>query len=489
MLKAAGRLLFLLNPLTKAKGVKEKIMFRKMFTSFTVLLLGILMLAQAPAAVAASHDAREDVSGPEAVLTVGKILKASQAGAFPQGITDFDFEIERLRAWDNANVSTALSGKAIPKEEMPMPEPETAAHKSVTVSGDKAAVRIGDFSAASSADTDLEKIRTAPVTIRFSKAGYYVYRVKETGSLPAAVPGVHYDDHEYFMVIYVCNKTDQAGNTVDGVYVHNITSYRNQSGKEDYQPDLSDIAQVTDNQGSAAGENNETNLSKVGTSTPEHPDRLEAYRFWNDVITGDIILSKNVTGSLGDRTKKFEFQITLKGLDKDSSYSVTGTPQGGSASSESVIIESASKGTVLEAGKAFRPDSSGEAELLVKLRDDEKIILKGIPEGALYKIREAASDHLASYELSSDNRETEAGKAPVMVKTSNRNEAKETALSTEEETMDQTDGTVTVSFTNDRGIAVVTGVNMMSLPFGIAGAILLLMMILLFFRKEDEEEI
>lgn len=422
--------------------------------------------------------------GNTATVTLGKILTVARADDFPK-VSDFVFSIEAIRAWDNANVNTAESGEVIPAAEMPMPAAVSTAHRAVTVNGTKATVQVGDFenataanhSAGYGADTATRRTRTAPVDITFAKAGYYLYKVREVGSIPEntadnyavspvkTVPGVDYDDNEYFMVFYVCNRIDQDGNTTDGVYVHSITSFTNSSGSETYTPNLTDIQNVTDNAGRPAGENTgQVNkdgtvthaLGKVGVSDSKSPNRLEAYRMWNAYVSSDLVLKKNVTGNLGDRTKEFEFTVSLTGLEKSKAYTTSAAAED-TGDVSSVQIAEVTVGTK-KSGQEFSSNSSGEATLLVKMKDDDVFVINGLPMTAQYVIREAASDHVAKYEITSSNPSQGSDKAVIAKAGATNGTASDKALATVTETADRYDKTVTVLFTNNRDLAAITGV-------------------------------
>ena len=433
------------------------------------MLAACLMLsAMMPmSADAATHDALEDASSSTATLQMGKILTSNHAGKFPSTLKTVRYKLTAVKGFDNANERTDVSGKVLDAAELPMPAESASEDHKVTVNGTTAEITVGDFRTSDeSTDTSTQRKRVTPVQITYDKAGYYVYKLTEEGSNPENIPGVTYDDHSYFVVVYVANCTDSDGNTVNGVYVHNITSYRNESGSETYPPDLSDIAGVTDNHGTLASNNTESILAKVGSSPSSDPDRLEAYRFWNNATVQDLVLTTNVTGNLGDRTKDFEFTVRLTGLEPSTVYTTDEAADGtGAATSENAVLVRAEKGAIQD--RVIVSDEDGNATFLVRLSDDENLVLNGIPVSADYLVTEHASDHIASVVL------TGSKSSPVIVKASDANEDSETALSTEEETVDRDDGTMTVQFINRRNLATVTGVPEATGPaalLAIAGA-------------------
>ena len=439
------------------------------------------------------------VNGNTATVTLGKILTTNAANRFPE-ITDFVFTIEAVEGWNNANVSTAASGADITAANMPMPQSSAAAHQSVTNSGIKSWVLVGDFQdttasnrdSAAGADTSTRRTRTTPVNITFSNAGYYVHKVKEEGSIPnntssdyttapvKNVKGVDYDNNEYFMVFYVCNKVDESGNTTDGVYVHSITSYTNESGSQAYKPNLTDIRGIPDNGGNAAGANTGSigsdgvvrhNLGKVGASDPQTPNQLEAYRMWSGYVTHDLVLKKNVTGNLGDRSKLFEFTVTLTGLVNGGTYVTNEAAANGGATSN-VVIDSVTAGTK-NSGNSFTATAQGTATLVVKMADDGIFVINALPMTAQYAVSEAASDHAASYTVTSSNELTSGNTAVIGTASGTNGSTVQTALATGTETVDRYDDTVTIQYTNDRNLATITGVP--GMDYMAAAAVLLLL--------------
>ena len=447
--------------------------------------LALSMSVPSFAASGTAADPVQDKSSDTATIYVGKDLAVSQAGKFPS-VTDFNFELEAVRAWDNANTDAKKSGEVIPVSEMPMPAVSSEDHRKVALTDEgKAEIQAGSFAGdanTSKADTDTEKYRSTPVNIRFTKAGYYMYRIRETSSTPDKIPGMAYDPDSYYVVVYVCNKTDENGNTVSGVYVHDITSYRN-SIDTDHKPDLSDIQNITDNGGTPAAENNYDNLAKVGKSDPEPgtdpetghpkgPDKLEAFRFFNDQTTHDVVITNNVTGNLGDITKEFEYTVTITGLEKNKEYT-TGTDAEGKTDKKSTSASAeiqdvtGGKGAVDPSAKTFTSDAEGNATFMMKLADDEVMVFNALPATAQYSVEEHASDHIASYTSESTEPDTWIMAAPEKA-----NAHSDTALSTGKETVDavsnvpgrsqlaseDNDGTVTINFRNHRDLLTPTGV-------------------------------
>ncbi len=410
----------------------------------------------------------------------------------------------------------------------------------------------------------MRRTRVTDVSFSFSKAGYYMYKIEEVGSSPNGsirdlsalkkdVAGVDYDDNTYYVVFYVCNKED-AGNTTDGVYVHTITSWTNGNGT-DFKPDnsmrtsdeladaknwLNDLMQSQDvdskyntgsgdgghdaelntgrvNNSNSSGPSTVThdNLGKVGISTPENPNYLEAYRMWNGQITHDVVLRKNVTGNLGDRTKEFVFEVKLTGLEANQTYT-TDVPaeETGDVTSPSVKMYDMTPASSLSAdGKSFTTDSTGAVSFKVKLKDDDVLVVNSLPRSASYEVKEQASDHVAQYNIISSNNSGAGGaicakkavgyrEVPVFTETGHTpggnddahlgkaNKDANAELSTETEFVDRYDDTVTIIFQNNRDVATLTGIA--GLDYMVYAAVLALLfaaaLMIVRRRREYAEE-
>lgn len=521
-----------------------------------------------------STEARQANSSDTGTIRLGKILTVNQKGKFPN-IEDFVYKITPVAAWDNANKSTSKSGSAIAAADMPLPAESPASHHNINVTGSSpwsALVAIGNFKNASEDNTSsiygdkdhkyvnsdewsntemidegLRRTRVTDVSFKFTKAGYYMYKVEEVGSSPNGgirdlsslkkdVAGVDYDDNTYYVVFYVCNveassdkeansfgQGTRSGDTMDGVYVHTITSWTNGSGT-DYKPDNSmrtsdDLADaqnwindlmesqdvdsshrtdygdgghsaakntggVDNNNSSGPSTVTHDNLGKVGISTPQNPDYLEAYRMWNGQITHDVVLKKNVTGNLGDLSKEFVFEITVTGLEANQTYT-TDVPAEFTedVTSANVKMYDMSPAACLAAdGKSFTTDSTGAVTFKVNLKDDDVLVINALPRSASYRIKEQPSDHVAQYNIVSSNMSAGGGSdlpdikaagysyMPVFAETEHTPGGTDAAhlgkansdankeLSTETEFVDRYDDTVVIIFKNNRDLATITGI-------------------------------
>ena len=182
--------------------------------------------------------------------------------------------------------------------------------------------------------------------------------------------------------------------------------------------------------------------SLVGYNEPQ----AGGNRTGNDVtftVSSDMILKKEIAGKLRDDTKKFEFEVSLTGLKPNTVYRFE-TMSG-------ATVTKASLGTLSDG--SVKTTASGEATILVKAAGKQGIEFLDLPIGSRYRVREATSDHIASYKITTDTSD------PVIVSAEKANTVNKKELSTSVETIDKKDGLQTVTFTNTRNAAPVTGVN------------------------------
>lgn len=176
--------------------------------------------------------------------------------------------------------------------------------------------------------------------------------------------------------------------------------------------------------------------SETETLVAEHKDRsgTEATNSQIVEIYQDIKVKKNVTGNLGDLTKRFEFTAEFTGLEPDQGYVIEGDDE-----------------------KIFMADASGNASAVINLKDGQEVVIRGIPKGATYKVTEAASDHVASYKVVSEDMADKGAKI-IRAEGSNGSEASK-ELSTAVEKVDLFDGTVVILWENNRDLATLTGIQ------------------------------
>ncbi len=165
-----------------------------------------------------------------------------------------------------------------------------------------------------------------------------------------------------------------------------------------------------------------------------------------EVLT-DLILAKDVRGTLRDTSKRFEFTVALSGLRPETSYRLS--REGGG---ELYRVKAGKK-----TADGFQADETGAANIVVRLKGGQQIRLADLPCGCSFQVTEAPSDHFASYAITGD------GEDPGIVTASDANTVNRAALATAEETIDPGDGVQTVTFTNTRDTGVITGLRLPSI--------------------------
>ena len=160
-------------------------------------------------------------------------------------------------------------------------------------------------------------------------------------------------------------------------------------------------------------------------------------------IYQDLKIKKKVTGNLGDLSKVFEYTAEFSGLVPGQAYTVEGFD-----------------------GKVFNADQSGNAVIPLKLTDGRSVTIKKLPKGAKYQITEAPSEHAAEFRVFPEDK---ADKDAVIVQASGSNSEDVTKeLSTALETVDLFDGTVVISWENNRDLAALTGIG--GIDYGVYAA-------------------
>ena len=129
----------MINRLTKGKILN--ILLCIVLTAAAAVSWAVLDLEDASAAVDLS---RQNASGDTATIKMGKILTSAQDNKFP-AVTDFSYTLERIKAWDNSNVSSSKNGTDIARQDIPMPAASSQASHTISVEGDSATVAIGNF--------------------------------------------------------------------------------------------------------------------------------------------------------------------------------------------------------------------------------------------------------------------------------------------------------------------------------------------------------
>lgn len=270
----------------------------------------------------------------------------------------------------NKNYKLANEGTTAPAETFDftiVPSGVTDAAEGVTVANmpvpTLGSAAFTDGTTATVAGTDVE---IAVTNLNYTSVGVYTYKIKEVAGNTA---GVTYSDDEIAMKVTVIN-----GDTA-GTFAVQSVSY----------------------------------TGKAGT---------KAESFKNVYSAGSLAVSKTVTGNLGDKTKYFEFKVTLTG-EEDKTYAESYAVTGGSNNTNPTSIKVGEETTFL-------------------LKDGDTIEIANLPYEVTYTVTETAAEGYT----------TKVGEVVT-------NEASGTINA----------ATQTAAFTNDKKGDVDTGVVLDTLPY------------------------
>ena len=141
------------------------------------------------------------------------------------------------------------------------------------------------------------------------------------------------------------------------------------------------------------------------TTLPEQPG-------WpHDNNTASLTVAKNVVDPYGSASGEYTFTVELMGLDANATYAYTLT----------------NASNVTSALQPFGTDAQGDATLSLTLGDHEYLQFGALPEGARFRVTEDGGNYINSYVINS---------AGNIIRNNDRVSAKDSALSTQLETID-----------------------------------------------------
>lgn len=263
----------------------------------------------------------------------------------------------------------------------------------------------------------IKNLSTEPVT----------YTIKCTEESEEAIPGTHQikDDLAHGILKLVpdtldISVTEGSSYTVDKQDNEGVWVTFESARAEGIRPEITITYQATVNWDKYTGG------SIINTADVTH--EME--------VVNNLIISKSVTGNLGDLTKRFMFRTELSGLAPDTEYSI--------ANNGADFVSGSDTASDEESG-VCKTDSEGFAIMYFTMKDDDSVSFEGLPAGTSFKVEEEASDHDPSYVVKQGG---------SVIKQDSGEEGND--LSTGEVTMGD-NGSCSVEFTNDRNIAPVTG--------------------------------
>ena len=403
----------------------------------SALFAGVMILAMSATAFAMTPAAYS----PDANITVGKTLTATQAGEWPDTAA-FTFNLEAF-SYTAGPDTTNPAYTAYTKANLPMPASGTA-NTAAALNGDSAmaeTITVSGFAKSSTGTTETVSATTGNAT--YTQAGVYTYKVNEI--IPAIQePGVTYDTNVYYVNVYVTNVLNDNGTPLLGtnglpvVNVSNITAYKGTNGATDpTAPDFGGVAAGTS-----------TTDAKIGIAAPAATDgtaRNIAYPFTNDYTTTDLTVTKKVTGTMADINKEFSFTLDLKNSHdaadtRSYAYQVwsMGADETKGGADDAIVTTTGKSGTLTNGGT-------------FTLKHDEYIVITGLATGEKATVTETgATDYITTIV----NQNGAAADAAVTAKT-----VGEKTISTLAGEINQQD------FVNNKEAVTPTGIALESIPF------------------------
>lgn len=193
-----------------------------------------------------------------------------------------------------------------------------------------------------------------------------------------------------------------------------------------------------------------------GTKTPIKVDEIA-----NTYKVADLVVTKTVSGNLGDKNKYFPVEVTLtpsEGKTVRSDITITG---------ETITETDKVVGTIA-AGDGW--DAEHAKTVTIWVKDGSTITFKNVPENVTYTVKETeATEHLSA--ASDEPNNPDAYLVGGEVKTA--------------ATISAT-GTNKVDLTNKKDVTIDTGVNMETVPYIMLLAVAMIGIAVLALRKREE---
>jgi pilin isopeptide linkage protein len=281
-----------------------------------------------------------------------------------------------------------------------------------------------------------QKYAVQEITVDLSQVTYTepgIYRYVITENAPTEQGVTIYDDATRILDVYI-NSDDDGVLSRAGIVMHRST----------------DVSPAT-----------ETN----NTYDNEDSSKPKPSGFTDLYTTYDLTLKKNVTGNQGDRSRYFEFTVTLSGAEVGTIYNVDlASAQG------TVTVDGEEKTNA--ASLTIGDDQTVTATYYLK--HDQSIVIHGLTADTKYSVQEVIDDkdgYTVSYTVDTD--------ADGTVDTTVEDSSDKLCADTE-----MGDSSDIVEFTNDREGAVPTGVILEVAPYALAVGIAIALLLFLKLRKK-----
>ena len=354
----------------------------------SMMLTTILVLSMSTVAFAATTDSTAGKFTDEESITITKEYVATHAGTTSPKET-FGFTIERgaLLAEGGEKVYLKDAAVGVTSENMPLPTIASVEYNA------GAAGNVNPEDPSTVTDYDVKDYMTQDITI--------------------TLPGIKAEDSEEEENVY-------AG---VGVYYYTIKEIAGTTAGVTYYDDEI-ILVVTVIQDSAG----KIRVAAVHTEEADSDEKSD--EFANVYSAGSLVVSKEVTGNLGDQTKDFTVTVTFT------------APEGKTVNEAISYVDGTASKTI-----SVSDWENGSATATITLKHDESVTFTNIPYGVTYNVME---DDYSGDGYDAPKYSVNAG-----------------ASAEEDEGVDEKADSAsdTVKITNNKGVEVDTGITLDSAPY------------------------
>ena len=227
------------------------------------------------------------------------------------------------------------------------------------------------------------------------------------------------------------------------------------------------------------------------TNGKEVEGAVKSVGFENEYNTHDLTFSKTVEGNQGSRDKYFEFTLEIgnvgPGTVLDVSYADDQDDSTTDGDADVTISKNPNAATTVitadvEQPAALTADSRGRISKTFYLQNGQKIVVRGIPDRAIYNLSENEEDYDPAIALTGDDKDeketfNDVSDDEVLLDDPNVNEVEDPSLTDD----------VTVDFTNSRAGVIPTGIKLPVVSVLVLGAVLMAGVLVLVLKRREEE--
>lgn len=237
-----------------------------------------------------------------------------------------------------------------------------------------------------------------------------------------------------------------------GLYHYSLaeTATAAQGVRIDDTPILLSVVVEYDNNGNVV-----VNTEELGFTLPSEGQKKSEIQ--NQYDYNQLTINKTVTGTLGDKTKYFDFKVTLNTTDPVLSPI---TVSGGSTATNTQTV-------------AVADWDGNKAEITFKLKDSETLTIANIPAGVTYTVEEVESNGVLK---KVDNASTDPNDTTTYKVTGEVSNAKTIAAT----------GTFDETIINNKTLEPDTGIELDAVPYLMIMAIALMGVAMMIVRRREE---